>query len=93
MNDESPKDRGTVARRAGSGAVPVLLEKGTEAPFTGEYDHTSSRHLPLCGLPVRSSSVRGEVRLGLRLAAFYAPAARKAIDEDTDTTYGMCAPR
>ena len=53
----------------------VLREKGTERPFTGEYDHTFEDgvyHCAGCGWP-----------------AFSAPAAAAAIDEETDASYGM----
>ena len=47
----------------------VLREKGTEAPFSGEYDHVFEEGtLPLCRLRRGAVPLRDEVRLGLRLA-------------------------
>ena len=52
----------------------VLREKGTEAPWTGEYDAVfEPGTLPLCGLRRRALRVRCEVQLRLRLAGVLRP--------------------
>src|SRR6266704_2084670 len=53
----------------------ILREKGTEAPFSGEYDFTFER-----------GSYRDS---GCGWPAFYAPASDEAIDAETDASNGM----
>ena len=68
----------------------VLRRKGTEAPFTGEYDHTfepGTYHCAGCGATLFESETKYDSGCGW--PAFYAPAGEDSIDEETDTTYGM----
>ena len=68
----------------------VLRQKGTEAPFSGEYDHTfepGSYHCAGCGAVLFESDTKYDSGCGW--PAFYAPAADGAIDEESDTSYGM----
>jgi peptide-methionine (R)-S-oxide reductase len=68
----------------------VLRQKGTEAPFSGEYDHTfepGSYHCAGCGAVLFESDTKYDSGCGW--PAFYAPANDDAIDEETDTSYGM----
>ena len=51
--------------------------------------HVRAGHLPLRRLRRAAVRVGHEVRLGLWLAGFYAPANAEAIDEETDTSHGM----
>ena len=67
----------------------VLREKGTERPFSGEYDHTfepGTYHCAGCGAELFSSETKYDSGCGW--PAFSA-AGDGAIDEETDTTYGM----
>jgi peptide-methionine (R)-S-oxide reductase len=68
----------------------VLREKGTERPFSGEYDHTfepGSYRCAGCGTELFSSEAKYDSGCGW--PAFYAPASGEAIDEETDATLGM----
>jgi peptide-methionine (R)-S-oxide reductase len=68
----------------------VLRLKGTEAPFSGEYDHVfepGTYHCAGCGAELFVSETKYDSGCGW--PAFSAPAGEDAIDEETDTTYGM----
>jgi peptide-methionine (R)-S-oxide reductase len=68
----------------------VLRQKATEAPFTGEYDHVfdpGTYHCAGCGAALFASDAKYDSGCGW--PAFSAPADGAAIEEETDTSYGM----
>ena len=68
----------------------VLREKGTERPFTGEYDHVfepGSYTCAGCGAELFVAETKYDSGCGW--PAFYAPASEDAIDEESDSTFGM----
>lgn len=68
----------------------VLRQKGTERPFTGEYDHVfepGTYHCAGCGAELFTSDAKYDSGCGW--PAFSAPASDDAIDEEHDTSYGM----
>src|SRR3982750_228456 len=68
----------------------VLRQKGTEAPFTGEYDHVfepGTYKCAGCGAELFVSDAKYDSGCGW--PAFSAPAADEAIEEERDSTLGM----
>ena len=68
----------------------ILREKGTEAPFTGEYGHVfepGTYHCAACRAELFTSEAKYDSGCGW--PAFSAPAAEEAIEEESDTTFGM----
>src|SRR4029077_9660811 len=71
-------------------AYRVLREKGTESPFTGEYDHVfedGTYHFAGCGADLFASDAKYDSGCGW--PAFYAPASEEAVDEESGASYGM----
>ena len=68
----------------------VLRNKGTEAPFSGEYDHVfepGTYRCAGCGAELFDSDAKYDSGCGW--PAFSAPAGDDAVNEETDTTLGM----
>jgi peptide-methionine (R)-S-oxide reductase len=68
----------------------VTREKGTEPPFTGEYEDTETAGMyncVCCGQPLFRSEAK--YHSGSGWPSFYAPTDKQAVAEESDTTYGM----
>jgi peptide-methionine (R)-S-oxide reductase len=68
----------------------ILREKGTEAPFSGEYDEVfepGRYHCAGCGSELFRSETKYDSGCGW--PAFYAPAGEEAVEAELDTSYGM----
>ena len=68
----------------------VLRRKGTERPFTGEFNDFKGEGTFACagcGAPLFSSDAKFDSGTGW--PSFYQPGDPESIDEETDTSYGM----
>jgi peptide-methionine (R)-S-oxide reductase len=68
----------------------ILRQKGTEAPFSGEYDHTFDPGMYRCaGCGAELFASDSKYDSGCGWPAFMAPVGEEAIEEETDRSYGM----
>jgi peptide-methionine (R)-S-oxide reductase len=68
----------------------VTRQKGTEPPFTGEYEGTESPgtyKCVCCGQSLFHSDTK--YHSGSGWPSFYAPADEKAVETETDASHGM----
>lgn len=68
----------------------VTREKGTEPPFTGEYEGTKAAgtyKCVCCGQPLFRSETK--FASGSGWPSFYAPAEEQAVESESDTSHGM----
>jgi peptide-methionine (R)-S-oxide reductase len=68
----------------------VMREKGTERPFTGEYENSKDEGLYRCagcGAPLFESDTK--YASGSGWPSFYKPATDDAVEAHDDSTHGM----
>jgi peptide-methionine (R)-S-oxide reductase len=68
----------------------VTRQKGTEPPFTGEYESTETPgtyNCVCCGQPLFRSEAK--FHSGCGWPSFTAPAKSEAVDEEADVSHGM----
>ena len=68
----------------------VLRQRGTEAPFTGEYDHTFEDGVYRCaGCGAELFRADAKYDSGCGWPAFTAPASAEAVEEESDNSFFM----
>jgi peptide-methionine (R)-S-oxide reductase len=68
----------------------VLRQKGTEMPFSGEYEKTSDKGVYVCaacGQELFSSDTKFDSHCGW--PSYFQPVAKGKVDETTDNSHGM----
>ena len=68
----------------------VTRQKGTEPPYSGEYDETKTDgtyKCVCCGQPLFRSETKFDSGCGW--PSFYAPAKAELVEEDEDRSHGM----
>jgi peptide-methionine (R)-S-oxide reductase len=68
----------------------VTRERGTEAPFSGEYAHAKKKGVYVCvccGQPLFTSETKYESGTGW--PSFWTPVDENAVALETDSTHGM----
>jgi peptide-methionine (R)-S-oxide reductase len=84
------KDEGQWRRELTPEQYRVLREKGTEAPFSGEYDEffePGKYRCAGCGTELFASDAKYDSGCGW--PAFFAPAGEDAVEEETDLSHWM----
>ncbi len=90
MEDKIRKDNADWEKQLTSNQYYVTREKGTEPPFTGEYEETETRgtyKCVCCGHPLFRSDTK--YHSGSGWPSFYAPVTAEAVETETDITHGM----
>ena len=90
MTERVEKSDGQWRRELSPEQYAVLRQKGTERPFTGEYDHVFEPgvyHCAGCGKELFRSAAKFDSGCGW--PAFSAPSGEDAVEEETDGSHGM----
>ena len=90
MESKVRKDEAAWRKQLTQNQYYVTRQKGTEPPFTGEYDDTETAgtyNCVCCGQPLFRSEKK--FHSGSGWPSFYAPASQAAVEEETDASHGM----
>src|SRR6266851_1828395 len=90
MEDKIHKDDSGWKKQLTQNQYFVTRQKGTEPPFTGEYEDTETAgtyKCVCCGQPLFRSETK--FHSGSGWPSFYAPASEEAVEAENDTSLGM----
>jgi peptide-methionine (R)-S-oxide reductase len=90
MDEKIHKDAAAWKKQLTSNQYYVTRQKGTEPPFTGEYEDTDTPGVykcVCCGQPLFRSDTK--YHSGSGWPSFYAPAKDEAVESETDASHGM----
>jgi peptide-methionine (R)-S-oxide reductase len=90
MGEKIRKDSAEWKQQLTQNQYLVTRQKGTEPPFTGEYEDTETPgtyKCVCCGQPLFRSDTK--FHSGSGWPSFYAPAGEEAVESETDTSHGM----
>lgn len=90
MEEKTRKDDTVWRKQLTPNQYYVTRQKGTEAPFTGEYEACETPgtyKCVCCGQPLFRSDTK--YHSGSGWPSFYAPATEDAIETETDSSHGM----
>lgn len=90
MSEKVHKTEGDWRKQLTPNQYYVTRQKGTEPPFTGEYENTETPgtyKCVCCGQPLFRSEEK--FHSGCGWPSFTSPAEQQAVDEETDTSHGM----
>ena len=90
MDEKIRKDQAAWKKQLTSNQYYVTRQKGTEPPFTGEYEDTETPGVykcVCCGQPLFRSDTK--YHSGSGWPSFYAPTNEQAVETETDASHGM----
>jgi len=88
--DKIEKDEQAWKKQLTPNQYYVTRQKGTEPPFTGEYEETETPgtyKCVCCGQPLFRSEAK--YHSGSGWPSFYAPTREEAVDAESDTSHEM----
>jgi len=92
MIDQKPftKSKDQLKKELDPETYHITQEKGTEAPFTGKYDHHFEKgmyYCVVCGVDLFTSDTKYDSHCGW--PAFYDPVSKDALIYTEDKSFGM----
>jgi peptide-methionine (R)-S-oxide reductase len=90
MAEKVQKDDAVWRKQLTQNQYYVTRQKGTEPPFTGEYESTETPgtyKCVCCGQPLFTSETK--YHSGSGWPSFYAPVGEEAVETEADLTHGM----
>ena len=90
MSDKVRKPDAEWRKQLSPNQYYVTRQKGTEPPFTGEYDDSEGAgtyKCVCCGQPLFESPTK--FHSGSGWPSFWAPLSEEAVETETDTSHGM----